>query len=523
MTSAFSVTVFSSCSFSKKKGSLAVRTDNIEVKDFVITESFAKKIRSLSDNGFQFGAYFNSFQNLCKIEKDDKIGYINMEGDVVIPCKYDDVLYDDILGKYLFVLKDENENYSLLNDNEEVLLKNEEYGFSEFHDGLSLYRQGEFFGYVNGEGEIVIPPKLYSADDFENGFAVVDDRDWKKGVINKEGELVVPYGYDEIFIKSIETGWVGFLVKKNEKSGLLNSEGKVLIPCQYDELYNDVDISETLFVAVMGDSMDKKYGLVNKEGKEILPCIYESIYNGGDDGLAWVALDGKLNVVDSLGNVVDTIPSLPVPAVVWEYGDYAHPEFHNGLAPYYDNKKGQAAGRYGFINKKGEIVIPCVFKLATNFCDYYNCDFLTEDQKKCNNNCYAFVADEKGKFGVIDTKGNYVLHTNYELYDENGLHLMLFGDRIDYALINAGNVKYYTYNLKEKKEIKEIKHYEVLEDDWMKIEEDGKYGIVDSEGKVIFPCVFEKIGYFANGLALVEKDGKEGFIDKHGNSTFDIK
>ena len=46
---------------------------------------------------------------------------------------------------------------------------------------------------------------------------------------------------------------------------------------------------------------------------------------------------------------------------------------------------------------------------------------------------------------------------------------------------------------------------------------DGKWGYIDITGKVVIPFIYDYAENFNDGLATVEKDGKWGFIDKSGN------
>ncbi len=44
----------------------------------------------------------------------------------------------------------------------------------------------------------------------------------------------------------------------------------------------------------------------------------------------------------------------------------------------------------------------------------------------------------------------------------------------------------------------------------------GKYGLINTSGEVVLPCIYNTIVAFSEGIAIVEKDGKFGFIDSTG-------
>ncbi len=47
--------------------------------------------------------------------------------------------------------------------------------------------------------------------------------------------------------------------------------------------------------------------------------------------------------------------------------------------------------------------------------------------------------------------------------------------------------------------------------------EGGKWGFVDTTGKIVVPLIFEGVGKFSSGLAAVKKEGKWGYINKKGD------
>ena len=51
----------------------------------------------------------------------------------------------------------------------------------------------------------------------------------------------------------------------------------------------------------------------------------------------------------------------------------------------------------------------------------------------------------------------------------------------------------------------------------------GKYGFVDSTGKLAIPCKYDWAGFFFEGLALVKLDGKWGFVDSTGKLAIPCK
>lgn len=171
------------------------------------------------------------------------------------------------------------------------------------------------------------------------------------GFINKKGELVIPFQFDELVqdnglvLKS--NLWQAFLegripVKKGRKWGIINTKGNYIINPQFDDIVLDGD--NYLFCK------DDKYGWCDKDGKYIINPQYDDArpFNGSD-----------------LGSVYDR-----------ENSDYK---------------------KYGYINKKGEMVIPAQFdKVAT--------PFWTND--------LAMAALDRD-MGLIDKKGHWVVNPQF--------------------------------------------------------------------------------------------------------------
>ena len=54
-------------------------------------------------------------------------------------------------------------------------------------------------------------------------------------------------------------------------------------------------------------------------------------------------------------------------------------------------------------------------------------------------------------------------------------------------------------------------------EDMIPVVKDKKYGYVNTYGKEVIPCIYDKAFPFKNGLACVSKENKYGYIDKEGN------
>lgn len=86
----------------------------------------------------------------------------------------------------------------------------------------------KFYGYINNEGELTIPYQFNDAKEFVNGTAIVKGKIDEKaeslyGVINSEGDYIIPPKYELGKIERVGDSY--FVVNKNKNFTLYNDEG----------------------------------------------------------------------------------------------------------------------------------------------------------------------------------------------------------------------------------------------------------------------------------------------------------
>ena len=209
-------------------------------------------------NGHDYGKYdwqddFND--GFAKVELDRKIGFINEDGEEIVPCKYDEAC--------------------------------------DFSEGMAIVEAEGLCGFVNEKGEESIPCKYQGASFFHEGLAGVEtEGGW--GFINKDGEEIVPCKYEKVH--NFSEGLAG--VKSKEGWGFINKDGEEIVPCKYEDVFN---FSEGLARVESED----RWGFINKDGEEIIPCKYEvafGFWNGNKT--ASVRLNGEWITIDTTGKQV---------------------------------------------------------------------------------------------------------------------------------------------------------------------------------------------------------------------------
>lgn len=248
---------------------------------------------------------YNSSWNGAKAKVDNKWGYVDEEGNVVVPIEYDDVY---------------------LNDHGMIRVKKDDkYGFYNIKDGLTIpIEYDEAYGFASSH---------------QNETVAKRSKTW--GVINTQNESVLPFEYDSISIDAPNV----YRVKKNGLSGIIDKEGKVLFPFKYKDL-GAFDKNNITYA----QNSDGLYGYIDKEDHLLIPFSYRYAKNF-EEKYAEVSMEwNKVGVIDKNGKVVVPLQFCHVhiywdDIVIVEKDDR---ENHRYICGLYDLKNGN--------------ILPCIYE-----------------------------------------------------------------------------------------------------------------------------------------------------------------
>lgn len=281
--------------------------------------------------GFSLSA---NAENLKAIEHNEKYGFINEKGKMVIDTKFD---------------------YA-----------------EDFHEGLAAVLSNNGWEYINKKGKVIIKPQvLYdSIGSFNEGRAYVVHRTEKKeddgytythnyiAYINKHGKIVIPFFEGGSYFYNFSSGLVAKQYGDSTYCSYMDKNGKIILDSDYFEktgwkntrdagchsfsenllrVYKYADNTyKTRISAFMNkkgeivysrkfdvpedeeegscdfDSFNEgmagfrinwKYGFINKNFEEVIPPIYDIAYEF-KDGIAHVRKDNRDFYIDKNGNFV---------------------------------------------------------------------------------------------------------------------------------------------------------------------------------------------------------------------------
>ena len=262
---------------------------------------------------------------------EDKWGYINSEGKVIIDFIYDHAGFFvdgtavvDLNGRYGLIDLNgktvKHPQYDYMGNFSEGLAHIAQYdsdtvshGFikkngtaffrdyfnnntGDFHDGLAVFEKDLSFGYVDTNGEIAIKPEYFMAYDFSEGLAAVADENDKLGFIDTNGNLVIPFSFEHnidgtYLYQGFNNGLAA--VCKDGKFGYINKNGEFIIKPEFDYAgrFND-----GLALVIV----DGLYGYIDRNGKYAIEPQFahaSSFLNG----FAFVRIPGKTDYEETGG------------------------------------------------------------------------------------------------------------------------------------------------------------------------------------------------------------------------------
>lgn len=352
-----------------------------------------------------------------------------------------------------------------------VSCENVDKGDANSETYLFPVHQGEKWGYINQNGDLVIDYQFDEANPFSEGLACVGVGDWsnrKYGFINENGKTVIDFQFDEVRLGVFSEGLAGvydgydrktrkfgyidrsgkYVIEpiydggelfseglapvwvKDRGNGYIDNKGNVVIVFQYDAAY---PFSEGLAGVRVGDWKTGKYGFIDKTGQLIIDCQFDRI-GYFSEGLAAVIKNGRVGFIDNKGRYVldicdynkyeDVIPTSALElrwnSAIGSYRGYW--QFHNDIACIQEPHV-NAVYSTEYVDKKGSVIVP---RLPFGYFDGRNFSEGLAAVKK------GTLSSEK--YGYIDENDNIVIEFLFDDADDfhNGLACVVIGGKMAY-------------------------------------------------------------------------------------------
>lgn len=368
--------------------------------------------------------------------------------------------------------------------------------------GLAKVRKDNKYGYINSKGEEVVACQYDDGLSFYNGFAwVKKDKQW--GVIDTGGNIILPFEYYHVdYYSSYGLIQVEKYEIDGKKVGVMDYGGEEIVPLQYDGLY--LSSSPSSYYNLIYVFKGEKRGCYDLWGKLVIPVEYNYI-SEFEKNLAIAEKNGKCGCITIFAKeVVEVIPFI--------YDDRINLTALRvrGFTRVHRNNK------YGFLDKNGKEVVPCIYDLADDYILFSNDGSVSDGSVKvARTDEYGFA-----KYGYVNMKGEEFIPC---IYDDCSIDIQ------EGIAIVSNSGKSCCLDITNQKIISaQYSKIERFSDGMARVSNEEsdhtfKFGYIDKNDNEIIPCQYDYAGLDSTrGLINVKKDGKYGYYDTNGNLVVDF-
>lgn len=402
-----------------------------------------------------------------------------------------------------------------------------ESGFAKAGDKLgdfTVYFQPGQTGYIDTKGKVVVEMKFDDFRSYSNGRAAiyrvwVDPLKPKKarrsyGFVGRSGGVAVRASYAYVNDFSEGLAAVNRSGLRSNKGGWSSRLPGILSLVADDGRWDSAPLGRDGYMVSSppgrGGLMGGQWGYVDKNGKIVIPPSFSYARNF-HEGLAFVKGDlrdhgGQLK---NASGYIDRAGQWAIVSKDKRFGG----DFSEGLAEFYDK-----FGKYGYIDKRGNVAIPARFYTAGKF---------------RNGRAKFWIEDERtgtfGKCGFIDKSGTIVVPAKYAVAgDYNEGLAPVRGNRSKWGYIGLDGRLVIPHQYEDALE---------FSSDLAAVKSGGRWGYIDKKGKTIIAPRYVAASHFRGQLARVNvggisiddrrvhgaKGGAWKFIDKSGKFISDLE
>ncbi|PZR40593.1 MAG: hypothetical protein DI538_03855 [Azospira oryzae] len=420
-------------------------------------------------------------------------GLIDLDDKTILALKYKNI---QSLGSLRYAVQNFDNKIALFTESGIKLTDFTIDSLSDFKKGWAILYQNFKQGLLNREGEIKAEPVYREVKINEDGTVKLNTPySWK--IIDENNRQLEEFEADELTATAS-----GYRMVKSGKIGTLDKQFKVIIPARYDYLGPFIQ-------GKAAAKKEGKFGVLRANGSVALPFLFDSL------------------AMDERGRLI-RIKDKTAGVISWQLFDtlgvqksQAHYDFidrYNGTVFPVSNR-----GYYGGMDVYGKEIIHCVY------------DSLIQAKEG------RVIVKFKGQYGIISLEENWLLKPqpypltiiNADLYLEkqptitflknlNGEIVYFTSNKLtvkDGALIEAfadGAMQKVSFEGRIVKPANVLMEVEKVfpESEGMRgIKRDGKYGFIDTQGRLRVANRYEAIGQFKEGLASVKILGKWGYVN----------
>lgn len=360
-------------------------------------------------------------------------------------------------------------------------------------------RIGQKWGTLNGHFE-TITPVTYDQWVFDQMSKMVRVTvNGQMGLIDTLGKTIVPCSYDLIKLDN----WPFINIVKDRKVGLLDRSGNVLARPDYEAIFQ-IDQSFEPGRRWFHILKDKRSGLMDATGKEVIPCAYDMIF-----------FKKMGNIVAKKNGKYGLISSTDQQLISFNYDGLTEVRVGDATVRFYDavlngkhgllTSNGQVLLNFDYAGINGDISVRNSFKGLVRVRKSSGAGLVTLQDKMISpfdyQQVYSYpnnyvVIDQHRKMGLLDQDGRSVLPCIYD-------GIQTGPGRDHFVLLKNNKISVITFegnfiftNAFDSFELLPAYH------NYMIVAKDQKYGVLDQNAQLIYPCIYKSIKYVNKQLAF---------------------
>ena len=428
--------------------------------------------------------------NLIKIEENEKIGYIDNSGKIIIRPKYN---YGTDYYSGISIVKNQNDLSAVLNGKGNLITSFGDYyyieRFSNRYIASKFTNQGFKLALLDKNLNELTKFKYDDLTYSKYNTFLFKDGD-KMGILNENGKEIYSYTVDEVDDKKIdiEVSKVDSNNKKDRYAKLkINNSSTIISLSTGKEVYkytlDDINVlPNNIFYIKNKNNDNNKYIVIKNDEIKYETLKYKSVRIDNYDSNILIANDEEENtyyinlntkkVMNDNDNIFYTYGDgyilekthdfssnkdlYTIKNANKKYGSFSDlkpvtSEFSNGLLMVYVNED-----KFNFVNLNGKLINDNSYETATDF----------------NEFGYSIVSND-GNYGVINSRGEEVVKLKYDKIEF--INSTLFSN-----IRNNHRSDLFIFSLNK------------------------KYGIIDSNGKIIINASYDSFDYLSNNYGIIK-------------------
>ena len=299
-------------------------------------------------------AYDFQSNGLARVQAHGHSGVINAAGNYVVRPVYDSIEpFQE--GRAVIIDK---QGFKLMDESGRIVTKRAYSYIASLSNGRAMFTNTDSsgtskYGYLDANGNEVIPAQFESAGDFSNHKAVVQIKKNEFALIGPNGDILTRYPF--AFVGGLGEGLLPFQQVENGKFGYIDENGTVVLEPAYTGAQ---PFYEGRAVVNTGENFTAQYGLIDKQGNYAVKPEYNQIEQLGEQRVSLgKAIDPSQPFIGSIYAIADLNGTIRT-----EFRFYEVNHFHKGLASVYDrnqtyfvDRSGNAASGYPKVNGSGTL------------------------------------------------------------------------------------------------------------------------------------------------------------------------